>query len=89
LKCASPTNAGHQRDREQRDQPRRVDDEPGGEADDRHDVLRLREQLADQARAPARLAARALEPVLHLAVLEVLEVERRRRAPSGAGWSRC
>ena len=70
-------NAGHQGNREQHDQPRRVDDEAGGEADDGDDVLRLAEELADQARAPGRLPPRALEPVLQLAVLEILEVERR------------
>ena len=67
----------HERDREQHDQPRRVDDEAGGEARDRHDVLRLREELPHQRHAARRLPARALEPVLQLAVLEVLEVERR------------
>ena len=41
-------------------------------------VLRLAEELADEARAPRRLPPGALQPVLQLAVLEVLEVERRR-----------
>ena len=62
----------------QHDEPRRVDEEARGEADDRHDVLRLAEQLPDQRHAAGRLPARALEPVLQLAVLEVLEIERGR-----------
>ena len=66
-----------EREEQQHDQPRRVDDEAGREARDRHDVLGLAEQLAHQRHAPAGLAARALELVLELAVLEVLEVERR------------
>ena len=68
----------HQRDRQQHDEPGRVHDQPRGEADDRHGVLRLAEQLAHQRRAPGRLAPRALEAVLQVGVLEVLEVQRRR-----------
>ena len=65
----------HERDREQHDEPRRIDDEAGGEADDRHDVLRLREELAHQRHATGRLPPCALESILQLAVLEVLEIE--------------
>ena len=69
---------GQERDGEQHDEPRRVDEEPRGEAHDGDDVLRLAEELADEARAARGLAPRALQPVLQLAVLEVLEVERGR-----------
>ena len=41
------------------------------------DVLHLAEQLAHQVHAPHRLAARAIELVLQVGVLEILEVERR------------
>ena len=47
------------------------------------------EELAHEPGAPRGLHARALETVLELAVLEVLEVERAPRAPSGARWSWC
>ena len=67
----------HQRQQQQHDQPRRIDDQAGGEAHHRDDVLRLAEQLAHQRHAPAGLPARPLELVLELGVLEVLEVERR------------
>jgi hypothetical protein len=69
---------GYEREDEQRDQPRRVRDQADREAGDGDDVLRLAEDLAHERRAARRLAARAVEPVLQLAVLEVLEVERRR-----------
>src|SRR6202163_2544559 len=39
-------------------------------------VLRLAEELPDQARASGRLPPRTFQPVLQLPVLEVLEVER-------------
>ena len=68
----------HQRQRQQHDQPRRVEHQRRGEAQDGDDVLRLAEHLAHQRAAADRLPARALQPVLQLAVLEVLEVERRR-----------
>ena len=68
---------GDQRQQQQHDQPRRIGGEPGGEADDGDDVLRLAEHLADERRAPADLPPGAVELVLDLAVLEVLEVERR------------
>ena len=67
---------GHEREHEQRDQPGRVDQQAGGEARDGHHVLRLAEELAHQRRAAHGLAPRAIQPVLQLAVLEVLEVER-------------
>ncbi len=67
-----------QRQDQQRDQPGGVDHQPGGEADDGHDVLRLAEELVHQRHPAGGLPAGALEPVLQLAVLEVLEVERRR-----------
>ena len=50
-----------QRHREQRDQPRRVNDQPGRKADDGDHILRLAEELPDQAGAPARLPPRALQ----------------------------
>ena len=68
----------HQGDEQQNDEPRRVDEQAGGEARHRHDVLRLPEQLAHQRHASAGLPARALELVLELGVLEILKVERRR-----------
>ncbi len=66
-----------QRDQQQHDQPRGVRDEADGEADDGDDVLRLAEQLPEQRQAAAGLPPRALQAVLQLAVLEVLEIERR------------
>ena len=68
---------GDEGDGEQGDQPRRVGHEPDRECRDRDDVLRLAEDLAEQRRAAGRLPAGALEPVLQLAVLEVLEVQGR------------
>ena len=41
-------------------------------------ILRLAEQLPHQRHPPAGLAARPLELVLELGVLEIFEVERRR-----------
>ena len=41
-------------------------------------VLRLRQELPDERHASRRLPARALEPILQFAVLEVLEIEGRR-----------
>ena len=49
---------------------------PAAKLDDGDDVLGLTEELRDQARAPGRLPPGTLQPVLQLAVLEVLEVER-------------
>ena len=66
----------HQRQQQQRDQPRRIEDQARGKARHRHDVLRLAEQLPHQRHPSAGLAARALELVLELGVLEVFEVER-------------
>ena len=68
----------HERDRHQHEEPRRVHEEPRPEAHDRDHVLRLVEELAHEPRAPRGLVARALEPVLQLAILEVLQVECRR-----------
>ena len=68
---------GHQRHQQQHDQPGREDDETGREAGHGDEVLRLREKLAHQGHAPAGLAAGALELVLELGILEILEVERR------------
>ena len=50
--------------------------QPRGEARDGDHVLRLAEELPDQARASGRLPPGAFQPVLQLAVLEILEVER-------------
>jgi hypothetical protein len=66
---------GHERQHQQRDQPRCVRQEAGAEARDRHHVLGLAEDLAHQGRAAHGLAPRAVQAVLQLAVLEVLEVE--------------
>ena len=66
---------GHERQDEQRDQPRRVGDQRGGEARDRHHVLGLAEELAHQGDPAHGLAPRAVEAVLELAVLEIFEVE--------------
>jgi len=60
------------------EEPRRVDHEARPEAHDGDHVLRLVEELAHEPGAPRRLLARALEPVLHFAILEVLQVEGRR-----------
>ena len=68
----------HERDRQQHDQPRRVHDQPCGETGDGDDVLRLCEELAHQRHAPGGLPARALQAILEFAVLEILQVERRR-----------
>ena len=68
----------HQRQQQQADEPGRVDGQPGRETEDGHHVLRLAEELAQKRDPPAGLAACAIEPVLQLAVLEVLEVEGRR-----------
>jgi hypothetical protein len=65
----------HEGDDEQGDEPGRVHDEPRGEGGDGDDVLRLPEELAHERHPPRRLAAGALQPVLRLGVLEVLEVE--------------
>jgi hypothetical protein len=68
----------HQRDEQQRDQPRRVRDQARREGGDRDDVLCLPEQLRQQRQPAAGLPPRPLQAVLHLAVLEVLQVQRRR-----------
>ena len=68
----------HQRQKQQGDQPGRIDDQAGGKARHRHDVLRLAEQLPHQRHPSAGLAARALELILEFGVLEIFQVERRR-----------
>ena len=68
---------GHQRHQQQHDQPGRIDQQADREADDGDDVLRLAQQLRHQRAAPRDLATRAVELVLQVGVLEVLEVERR------------
>ena len=65
----------HQRHQQQDDQPGREDHQAGGEAQHRHDVLRLVEQLRHQRDPPGGLPARAFELVLELRVLEIREVE--------------
>ena len=65
-----------QRQDQQHDQPRRVEDQPRAEADHRHDVLKLAEQLRHQRHAPARLPPRPLQLVLERGILEILEVQR-------------
>jgi hypothetical protein len=69
---------GHERQHQQHDQPRRVDRQARGKAGDRHHVLGLAQDLVQQRRPARGLPPRAIELVLHLAVLEVLEVEARR-----------
>ena len=66
----------HQRDRQQHDQPGGVDEQSGREAHHGHRVLRLPEQLAHQVHAAHGLAPRAVQLVLQVGVLEVLQVER-------------
>ena len=68
----------HQRHRQQHDQPWRVDQQAGGEADHGDRILHLAEQLAHQVHAAHRLATRAIELVLQVGILEVLQVQRRR-----------
>ena len=67
----------HQRGQQQHDQPRRIDQQSCAEARDRHDVLRLAEQLAHQGKPAAGLPPRPLKLVLELGILEILEVESR------------
>ena len=67
----------HQRQHQHGDQPRRVEDQPGGKTRHRDDILRLTEQLPHQRHAARGLAARAFELILKLGVLEILEIERR------------
>src|SRR6185503_12818870 len=69
---------GYEGDEKKQDQPRRVDDETGGETHHRHDVLSLAEQLAHQRHAPAGLAARTFELVLELSVFEIFKIENHR-----------
>ena len=69
---------GDQRDREQHDQPRRVDESPAAKLTIVTTSCAWPNSWPISVDAPGGLAARALEPVLQLAVLEVLEVERRR-----------
>ena len=67
---------GQESDGKERDEPRSVDEQPRGEACDSDDILRLAEELPDQARTSGRLPPCPFQPILQLAVLEVLEVER-------------
>jgi hypothetical protein len=69
---------GHQRDRQQRDQPGRVHQQAGREADHRDHVLRLAEQLAHQVHPAHGLAPGAVQLVLQIGVLEVLQIQRGR-----------
>ena len=68
----------HQGDQQQHDQPRRIHHEAGRKADDRDQCLHLPEQLPHHAQPLKRLRARTLQAVLHLAVLELFEIERGR-----------
>ena len=68
----------NERDGEEHYEPRRVDEETRGEARDGDEVLPLPEELAHEAGASRGLRPRALEAVLELAILVVLEVETRR-----------
>ena len=62
--------------REERDEPRCVHEQPCGKARNGDHILRLAEELPDQARTSGRLSPGSFQPVLQLAILEVLEVER-------------
>ena len=77
---------GNQRHRQQHDQPRRVDQQAGREADHRDHVLHLAEQLAHQVHASHRLATRAVELVLQVGIFEVLQVQRRRVFHQASRW---
>ena len=66
----------HDGNDQQHDQPRRIDHQADGEAQDGHDILRLAEQLRQQRTAAGDLAPRAVEAILQVGVLEVLQVER-------------
>ncbi len=79
----------HQRDREQHDQPRCEDEQAGRKADDGDHVLRLAEQLADQARCARRPAGARAPGGPAARCLRSLRGRASRRAPSAAGWSRC
>ena len=69
---------GHQCHHQQQDQPGGVYQQAGGEADHRDRVLRLPEQLAHQVHPPHGLAARAIQLVLQIRILEVLQIQPRR-----------
>ncbi len=66
----------HQGCRQQQDQPGCVGGDPGGEACQGDQVLRLAQQQADQAGAAAGLPSGTVELVLGLAVLEIAQVQR-------------
>ena len=66
----------HEGQEQEGDEPGRVDEKPHPEAADGHQVLGLAEELAHQGGAAHGLPARPIQPVLQLAVLEVLEVQR-------------
>ena len=72
--------AGQDGEREQEQQPRVVQHQRGAEGAERDDVLPHREEHRDQPDARRRLPARALEVVVEVRVLELLEIQRRRVA---------
>ena len=67
----------HQCDQQQHDEPGGVNNERGSKAHHSHNVLRLTEQLRHQRHPPAGLAAGALELILEIGVLKILQVESR------------
>jgi hypothetical protein len=64
-----------QRHGQQQHQPRCVGQQSDGEADHGDRVLRLAEQLAHQVHPAHGLPARAIQLVLQLGVLEILQVQ--------------
>ncbi len=67
----------NQRDRQQHDQPRRIDHQAHRQADHGEGVLHLPEQLAHQIHAVHGLTARAIQLVLPVGIFEVLQIQLR------------
>ncbi|MNN05900.1 hypothetical protein D3C81_1186750 [compost metagenome] len=65
----------HQRQCQQQDQPRRIDQQADGQAGDGDRILHLAEQLAHQVHPAHGLAPRTVQLVLQVRVLEVLQVQ--------------
>ena len=68
----------HEAERQEQDQPGRIDKEARAKRHHGDHVLRLAEHLAEERIAARCLASRALEPVLVLGRFEMHEVEPRR-----------
>lgn len=67
----------NQRNRQQHDQPGRVDHQAHRQADHGNGVLHLAEQLAHQVHAVHGLASRAIQLVLPVRVFEILQIQLR------------